>query len=243
MSRTPPPRLPSGGRIDRDAADRLLASTAARSRASPATRWPRRCWPTASRLVGRSFKYHRPRGLLSRRRRGAQRAADARRAAARREPNMPATMTELVEGSSRETPEPLAVGRLRSAGASTSWRRRCSPAGFYYKTFMGPTRGAWMFYEPLHPPRRRPGRGHLRARSRPLRDAPRLRRRAGHRRRPGRPRPRRSPPGAAGARVALAEQDALLGGSLLAEPVDGAGRRLARRAPGRARRAAQRRGS
>jgi hypothetical protein len=39
--------------------------------------------------------------------------------------------------------------RIRSDGNQFSCWHRCSGAGFYYKTFMGPRRGSWMFYEPF----------------------------------------------------------------------------------------------
>jgi 2Fe-2S iron-sulfur cluster binding domain len=58
------------------------------------------------RLVGRSFKYHRPRGIFSA---GPEEpnALVELRSGARREPNTKATTVELFE------PEPLAVARLR----------------------------------------------------------------------------------------------------------------------------------
>ena len=93
-------------------------------------------------------------------------------------------------------------------------------AGFYYKTFMGPTRRAWMFYE--HFIRRAAGLG--RASTEPDPDRYEVRHAFADVAVVG-----GGPAGlsaaraaaAAGARVALIEQDFLLGGQLLAERPDG----------------------
>jgi NADPH-dependent 2,4-dienoyl-CoA reductase/sulfur reductase-like enzyme len=71
-------------------------------------------------LVGRSFKYHRPRGIFSA---GSDEpnALVELRDGARREPNTRATTVELFDGSRRQ-PEPLAVARVRRDGDE----RRCS---------------------------------------------------------------------------------------------------------------------
>ena len=67
------------------------------------------------RLVGRSFKYHRPRGILSA---GPEEpnALVELRSGARREPNTRATTVELYRRARRREPEPLAVARLRPDG-------------------------------------------------------------------------------------------------------------------------------
>ncbi|MUZ75897.1 sarcosine oxidase subunit alpha family protein [Agrobacterium vitis] len=97
------------------------------------------------RVVGRSFKYHRPRGIYSA---GPEEpnALVTIGTGGRREPNLPATMVEIVDGlvveSQNRWPslnfDVLSVNSLLSPFLS---------AGFYYKTFMGPTKKAWMFYE------------------------------------------------------------------------------------------------
>ena len=64
------------------------------------------------------------------------------------EPNVAGTVTELVEGLSarRQNGWPSVEFDLMSI----NWLiAPLLAAGFYYKTFMGPTRGAWMFYEPF----------------------------------------------------------------------------------------------
>ena len=97
-------------------------------------------------LVGRSFKLHRPRGIVSA---GVEEpnALITLRTGGRSEPNVQATMADLWDGLA-------AVSQNRwpslkfDAMAVNSLFARFMPAGFYYKTFMGPTRGSWMFYEP-----------------------------------------------------------------------------------------------
>ncbi|MCL4187065.1 MAG: sarcosine oxidase subunit alpha family protein [Rhodobacteraceae bacterium] len=99
------------------------------------------------RLVGRSFKYHRPRGVLGIAAEEPN-ALVSLRGGGRHEPNIQATMAELHDGlevrSQNAWPslgfDALAVNGL--AGPLFG-------AGFYYKTFMGPTRRAWMWFEPF----------------------------------------------------------------------------------------------
>jgi len=96
-------------------------------------------------LYGRSFKYHRPRGLFSA---GVEEpnALVTLRSGARAEPNTRATVVELYDGL-----EATSQNRWPSLGfdlmAVNGLAGPLLSAGFYYKTFMGPTRKAWMFYE------------------------------------------------------------------------------------------------
>ena len=102
-------------------------------------------------LFGRSFKYHRPRGVLS----AGVEEPNALVTVLKgefREPNLPATMVEIHDGliavSQNRTPT-LAwdIGALNQLGG------KVLAAGFYYKTFMGPVFGPlkgtrfWMFCE------------------------------------------------------------------------------------------------
>ncbi|HZD26393.1 MAG TPA: 2Fe-2S iron-sulfur cluster-binding protein, partial [Alphaproteobacteria bacterium] len=98
------------------------------------------------RLVGRSFKYHRPRGIF------AAGSAEPNalvelRTGARREPNTRATEIELFEGL-----EAASQNRWPTLGfdvmAVNGWLSPVFVAGFYYKTFMWPAKG-WRFYEPF----------------------------------------------------------------------------------------------
>ncbi len=96
-------------------------------------------------LIGRSFKYHRPRGLLSA---GAEEpsALVTMRSGPRVEPNTKAPMVELYDGL-----EAASQNRWPSLGfdvlSVNSLFSNFLSAGFYYKTFMGPTRKAWKVYE------------------------------------------------------------------------------------------------
>ncbi len=96
-------------------------------------------------LVGRSFKYHRPRGVLSI---GSEEpnALVTLRKGGVSEPNTRATMVELhdwLEADAQHAWPSLGF----DIGAANGWFSPLLMAGFYYKTFMGPLRSSWMFYE------------------------------------------------------------------------------------------------
>ncbi|MER9666715.1 sarcosine oxidase subunit alpha [Mesorhizobium sp. M0203] len=98
------------------------------------------------KLVGRSFKYHRPRGILTA---GSEEpnALVELRSGARREPNTKATTAELYDGleaaSQNRWPslrhDLMAVNQLFAP---------IFVAGFYYKTFMWPAKFWETIYEP-----------------------------------------------------------------------------------------------
>ncbi|MCL2430289.1 MAG: FAD-dependent oxidoreductase, partial [Alphaproteobacteria bacterium] len=96
------------------------------------------------RLVGRSFKYHRPRGIFSA---GAEEtnALVQYGTGAEREPNIPATMIDLTDGLVADSQNRWPSVNFDLAGINDRLSRFL-PAGFYYKTFMWPGSG-WMFYE------------------------------------------------------------------------------------------------
>jgi len=98
-------------------------------------------------LMGRSFKYHRPRGVITA---GAAEpnALVELRSGGRKEANTRATMVELYEGleanSQNRWPSlNLDVGATNSLGAAFF------VAGFYYKTFMWPKSFWEKVYEPI----------------------------------------------------------------------------------------------
>jgi sarcosine oxidase subunit alpha len=97
-------------------------------------------------LVGRSFKYHRPRGVFSA---GAEEpSALVTLGTGSTEPNAKATIIEASEGLAVKSQN--AWPSLASDfSAVNGLFARFFAAGFYYKTFMGPFRGAWMLYEPF----------------------------------------------------------------------------------------------
>jgi sarcosine oxidase subunit alpha len=96
------------------------------------------------RLVGRSFKYHRPRGILSA---GPEEPNALVRlgTGAQAEPNTRATQVQLHEGleAFSQNAWPSLAFDLR---AIQGLFKALLPAGFYYKTFMWP---GWMAYEGL----------------------------------------------------------------------------------------------
>ncbi len=100
-------------------------------------------------LVGRSFKYHRPRGILAS---GAEEpnALMGVGAGGRFEPNQRATTTWLFEGLVSESQNRW-PNLQNDVSAVTNWVSKfapVTPAGFYYKTFIWP-RQAWKHvYEP-----------------------------------------------------------------------------------------------
>lgn len=88
-------------------------------------------------LVGRSFKYHRPRGIVTAGSEEPNALVRIVRDAARDTPNLRATQVELYQGL-----EAWSQNRWPSlewdAAAVNSMFAPLFPAGFYYKTFMGP---------------------------------------------------------------------------------------------------------
>ena len=106
------------------------------------------------RVLGRSFKYHRPRGIMS---------AGVEESGAivtigrgnRTDPNVKATMQELYDGLEARGQNAWPNVR-RDIGAVSGLFSRFFSAGFYYKTFMGLPpfewgrgTGLWMHYEKL----------------------------------------------------------------------------------------------
>lgn len=102
---------------------------------------------SGQRLIGRSFKYHRPRGVLGV---GTEEPNGlvTLRTGGREEPNIQATMAEVYEGLSVRSQNawPSLKYDVMSANSLLS---PFFAAGFYYKTFMGPTARSWMLFEPF----------------------------------------------------------------------------------------------
>jgi len=99
-------------------------------------------------LVARSFKYHRPRGILAAGSEEPNALVTVVRDDARRTPNLRATQVELYDGlvahSQNRWPSLTTdVGRVND------WLSRFFPAGFYYKTFMWPRKAWKALYEPV----------------------------------------------------------------------------------------------
>src|ERR1700694_6252782 len=98
-------------------------------------------------LMGRSFKYHRPRGVLASGAEEPNALVAVRRDTARYTPNLRATQVELYEGLEAHSQNrwPSLAFDL---GAVNDLLSPFIPAGFYYKTFMWPRRAWQSLYEP-----------------------------------------------------------------------------------------------
>ncbi len=173
-------------------------------------------------LIGRSFKYHRPRGIMASGPEDPNALVTIRRDPGRYTPNLNAAQVELYEGLEAESQNRWPSLRF-DCGRVNDYLSKFIPSGFYYKTFMWPRRAWHRWYEP------------------------RIRAAAGLGRAPTQPDPDRyaqryahcdvlvvggGPAGLAaalaagrsGARVLLCDEQAQPGGSLLAgaDPIDGA---------------------
>jgi sarcosine oxidase subunit alpha len=138
-------RSPSGGLIDRSRTLRFTFDGKAYE-GHPGDSLASALLANGVRMVGRSFKYHRPRGIFTA---GPEEpnALVRLRIGNRAEPNTRATMVELFDGLSAES-----QNRWPSLGfdvmAVNDLVSPLVPAGFYYKTFMWPP-SFWMAYERL----------------------------------------------------------------------------------------------
>lgn len=209
-------RLPTGGRIDRSRVVRFTFG-GRHYTGHPGDTLASALLAHGEHMVARSFKYHRPRGILAA---GSEDPAGIVQVGSdpgRTDPNTRATEQEIYEGLSA-WPQNCWPSLNWDIGAAADLVSPFLPAGFYYKTFKGPI-GSWMMFEPF------------------------IRRSAGLGRAPTRPDPDRyeavnrhcdvlvvggGPAGVmaalaagrTGARVILAEETAELGGTLLSRDPD-----------------------
>ncbi|MBO9477196.1 sarcosine oxidase subunit alpha family protein [Shimia sp. R11_0] len=98
-------------------------------------------------LMGRSFKYHRPRGVVAS---GAEEpnALVNMGQGGKFEPNQRATTTELFDGLTASSQNHWPSLEF-DVGVVNNYAARFLPAGFYYKTFMAPA-AAWKHvFEPI----------------------------------------------------------------------------------------------
>ena len=138
-------RLESGGRIDRTQRLRF-AFNGRRYRGFAGDTLASALIANGVHLTSRSFKYHRPRGILTA---GAEEPSALVQLGegARTEPNLRATQVELYDGL-------VAAGVNAWPSAScdlAAWTGRLAPlfpAGFYYKTFLWPASFWKAVYEP-----------------------------------------------------------------------------------------------
>jgi sarcosine oxidase subunit alpha len=161
---TQPGRLERGGRIDRErpiqfrfnekTVEAYVGDTVASALLA-----------NGVHLVGRSFKYHRPRGILSHGSEEPNALLSVNRGAGRTDPNNRATVIEATDGlvtSSQNHWPSLAL----DFGAVSDVLSPVFVAGFYYKTFMWPP----SFWDRVYEPRIRATAGLGVAPSEPDRD-------------------------------------------------------------------------
>ncbi len=98
-------------------------------------------------LVGRSFKYHRPRGILSAGAEEPNALVTLDRGPGRLTPNLRATQIELYDGLVARSQNRYPSLRF-DVGALAGLASPLLSAGFYYKTFMWPASFWHRIYEP-----------------------------------------------------------------------------------------------
>ncbi len=143
---TQPFRTAAGGRIDRS--DRIQFSFDGR----PLTGYAGDTLASALlandvHLVGRSFKYHRPRGILSAGSEEPNALVTIDRGAGRITPNLRATSVELYDGLTARSQNRFPSLRF-DFGALAGWAAPLLPPGFVYKSFMWPPSFWKRLYEP-----------------------------------------------------------------------------------------------
>ena len=98
-------------------------------------------------IIGRSFKYHRPRGIMSA---GLEEANGLFTigSGSTQVPNTVAPAFELQAGVATSSQNAWPSPNF-DVMAVNQWLSPLFQSGFYYKTFMGPFKKSWMFYEPF----------------------------------------------------------------------------------------------
>lgn len=136
-------RLPAGGRIDRSRTLRF-SFDGRRYEGHPGDTLASALLANGVRVTARSFKYHRPRGIV-----GASfeepNTLVQLGSGARAEPNLKATQIELFDGLSARAVNCWPSARFDLLGV-IRWFKALMPSGFYYKTFIWPS---WHLFEPL----------------------------------------------------------------------------------------------
>ncbi len=147
MSHTPPFRLPQGGRLIDRAFQIPFRFDGRHLRGLAGDTLASALLANGQMLMGRSFKYHRPRGPVAS---GAEEpnALFGLGQGGRFEPNQRATTTALVPGMMLRS-QNCWPSLDADVGAVNTWLSPMFPAGFYYKTFIHP-RPFWKhLFEPI----------------------------------------------------------------------------------------------
>ena len=143
---TQPARTKTGGRIDRSAILRF-AFDGKRLEGHPGDTLASALLANGIHLVGRSFKYHRPRGILAAGAEEPNALVQQDRGHGRTDPNLRATQIELFDGlavTSQNRGRSLAFDPMAVNDKLAAFL----PAGFYYKTFKWPASFWHKVYEP-----------------------------------------------------------------------------------------------
>jgi len=140
-------RTPTGGRIDRERTVNFRFDGRTLS-GHPGDTLASALLANGVHLTARSFKYHRPRGVLGAGSEEPNALVAVWRDEARYTPNLRATQVEIYEGlqSGSQNRWP---GLRFDIGCINDALARFFPAGFYYKTFMWPRRAWKALYEPV----------------------------------------------------------------------------------------------
>jgi len=140
-------RLPGGGRLTDSARPISFTFNGRRMRGLAGDTLASALLANGQVLMGRSFKYHRPRGVVA----SGVEEPNALMGIGRGghfEPNQRATMTELHDGLEARSQNHWPSLDF-DVGAINALASRLLPAGFYYKTFIHP-RAAWKhLFEPV----------------------------------------------------------------------------------------------
>ena len=140
-------RLPAGGRIDRSRTIPFSFDGRALE-GHPGDTLASALLANGVHLVGRSFKYHRPRGIMTAGSEEPNALVQLAPGKSRTEPNVRATVVELKDGlAARSQNRWPSLGF--DLGQLNDLLSPLFPAGFYYKTFMWPK----AFWERVYEPR------------------------------------------------------------------------------------------
>jgi sarcosine oxidase subunit alpha len=140
-------RTPTGGRVDRAAPAKFRFDGAEHTGFAGDT-LASALLANGVHLVGRSFKYHRPRGVLAAGSEEPNALVRVGRAESRVTPNMRATQVEIFDGLVAESQNRF-PSLAFDIGEVNDLLAPALAAGFYYKTFMWPAWGWQKLYEPL----------------------------------------------------------------------------------------------
>jgi len=139
-------RLPGKGRVDRSRPIRF-SFDGRRMTAFAGDTLASALLANGIHLVGRSFKYHRPRGVLGAGVEEPNALVTIDRGVGRVEPNLQASTIEIYEGLVARSQNRWPSLKF-DLGAVNNIISGLIPAGFYYKTFMWPKTGWKAVYEP-----------------------------------------------------------------------------------------------